>query len=80
MIIGMTTLLSLLWWPMWGSMFTRGNAAFEEEEYYTRDCEHILSSFSILFSSSAVGLAPWAARFAWHPGVGGAAPLVAPLA
>lgn len=37
MIIGMTTLVATIHFPMWGSMFFPGNPDVTEEEYYTKD-------------------------------------------
>lgn len=37
MILGMTTLVATIHFPMWGSMFFPGNAQKTEEEYYSSD-------------------------------------------
>lgn len=36
-IIGMTSLLFTLWWPMWGSMLAKGNEDYAEEDYYLKE-------------------------------------------
>ena len=37
MIIGMTLLVAMIHFPMWGSMFVGPKAGATEEEYYCRD-------------------------------------------
>lgn len=37
MIMGITATVSLLHWPMWGSMFLPGNPEKTEQEYYSKD-------------------------------------------